>query len=270
VAKDSKLWVVDGASGQTSQFTATSSTTQPGVGVSRNGSVADVWGYGGGNSDPWTITISSLAGVAARTFTLNNLLLSFPNSAAVLNADATRMAYSVNEMASTSNSTRIDRTYVNALPGGALLAVLDNRAEPAFADSGELLVRDGATLHAYNTALVDQGALSISVEQRFGAYSVSPDGRYVAFEDSSRIRVLDRTSGSTWYATDLSPRGHYAPVFSPDGAWIAFLRAGTLALRYLHAIPFAVGVTRTVDDSHAVKGSGGELIDGTGRIGWAR
>lgn len=270
VAKDSRLWVVDGATGSNANFAATSSNTQNGVGVSRNGSIADVWGYDGGNNDPWQLTIRSLAGAVTGDYTLQNALLSFPNSAAVLNADATRLAYSVNEMTSASNSTRIDRTYVNALPGGALLAVLDNRAEPAFADTGELLVRDGSSLHVYNATLVDQGALAISVEQRAGAYSVSPDGRYIAFEDSSRIRVLDRSTGNAWYATDASPRGHYAPVFSPDGAWIAFLRAGSLALRYLHAIPFTAGATTTVTDSHAVKSSAGEIYDGTGRIGWAR
>lgn len=270
VAKDSRLWVVDGATGSNTNFAATSSSTQNGVGVSRNGSIADVWGYDGGNSDPWQLTIRSLAGTVTADYTLQNTLLSFPNSAAVLNADATRVAYSVNEMTSGTNSTRIDRTYVNNLANGNLLAVLDNRAEPAFADTGELLVRNGGSLHVYNTALVDQGALSITVEQRAGAYSVSPDGRYIAFEDSSRIRVLDRNTGSTWYATDASPRGHYAPVFSPDGAYIAFLRAGSLALRYLHAIPFSAGTTTTVTDSHAVKSSAGEIYDGTGRIGWSR
>lgn len=270
VAKDSRLWVVDGATGSNANFTATSSNTQNGVGVSRNGSIADVWGYDGGNNDPWQLTIRSLAGAVINDYSVDNQLLSFPNSAAVLNADATRLAYSVNEMTSGSNSTRIDRTYVYALPSVTSLAVLDNRAEPAFADTGELLARDGAALHVYNASLVDQGALAISVEQRAGAYSVSPNGRYIAFEDSSRIRVLDRNTGNTWYATDASARGHYAPVFSPDGAYIAFLRAGSLALRYLHAIPFAAGVTTTVTDSHAVKSSTGELYDGTGRIGWAR
>ena len=71
--------------------------------------------------------------------------------------------------------------------------------------------------------------LPFVVTTRFGSFGASPDGRYIAYEKGSRLRVYDRSTGADWQATDEFARSHYAPVFSPDGKWLAFLRSGAVA-----------------------------------------
>jgi dipeptidyl aminopeptidase/acylaminoacyl peptidase len=237
--------------------------------VSRNGVIGDVWDYFGG--DTWSIAIRTLNNETLANYTVDSAsLLSFPTSAAALNSSASLLAYSVNEMNSTTDSTRLERTYINNLQTGALVAHLENRAEPVFVDNGELLLRNDDRLHVYNASLQDQGALPITVNKRFGAFTASPDGRYIVYESGSRLRVYDRTTGNHWQATDDFGRSHYAPVFSPDGQWLAFLRAGAVANAYLAIIPFVPNATRTISDTDEVKSPNGNVFAGSGRIGWAR
>jgi Tol biopolymer transport system component len=209
-----------------------------------------------------------MAGAVAVQYTVNGLL-AFPTSAASLSADATKVAYSVNEVTSASNSTRVDRVYVYDLTTGAPLTVLTGAENPVFVDTGELLVRAGNVLHVLDAQFHDQGALPIVVEPRYGAYSASPDGRHIAYENGSRVDGYDRTTGATWHITNLAPRSVGSPVFSPDGQWLALLREGVVALTYAHIIPFTPGLTYVIDDSSEVRSPEGQSYYGLNRIGWS-
>ena len=272
VVKDSSaMAVVDTATGSATATSGSASNSKPGIGVSRNGFVADIRNYTGG--DQWDVAILSLTLATVKTYTVSHLG-GTPTSAVALNVDATRWAYSVNEETSSSNGTRIDRTYVNDLTSGALLARLDGLSEPTFADNGELYVRSADDkLHAFDTSLHDQGALAITVAETFGAYGASPDGRYVAFENGSpvgsQISVLDRTTGTTWIATAAPVLACSVPVFSPDGKFLAFQQAGSSAGHYVHVIAFEPGTTKTIDDGSALR-TNGQLLSCSARFGWAR
>jgi len=271
VKESGGLWVIDAATGSATSAPAASSTYQPGVGVSRSGLIGDVWDYNGGASSTWRIAFRTLAfALTAEWRAGTTALLSTPGSAAVLNAEATRAAYAVNEMTSAANGTRINRTYVNDTASGSLLARIDNFEEPAFLDTGELLLRTGTTLHVFDTQLRSLGALPMVAPTRPGGYAGSPNGRYIAYENGSRISVLDRSTGTSFDAVALSARSASAPVFSPDGAFLAFLREGTLARSYVTVIPFVPGTTRTVSDSDTLTGPGGATYAGLNRIGWSR
>lgn len=269
VVKDSELTVLDAATGRARSFPAAETSSAPGVGVSRSGVIGDVWDYFGPASDSWHVTVRSLAGEQLADYTVGGPL-SFPTSAATLDPTASRLAYSVDEPQSQDgDAERIDRVYVYDLRTGAVLSTVDGRAEPVLTATGELLVRAEDAIHVYDAQYADQGPAGLKVSPRAGAFDVSPDGRYVVAESDFRLRGLDRTTGRTWQVADELHRAHTSPAFSPDGRWLAFLRAGAVASQYLAVIPFVPGRTREVVDGDDLRSPAGDFYGGTGRIGWA-
>lgn len=269
VVKDSALTVIDVATGAARTFPAAETSHAPGVGVSRSGVLGDVWDYFGAGSESWHVTVRDLAGRQLADWTVGGPL-AFPTSAATIDPTATRIAFSVDEpRTADGDAERIDRVYVYDLRTGAVLARIDERAEPLPVATGELLVRAGDALHVYDASFADGGPVGLGVSPRPGAYDVSPDARYVVSEVDFRLQGLDRTTGRTWQVTDEFHRAHTSPAFSPDGRRLALLRAGEVASQYLTVIPFEPGRTHTVTDDDAVRSPAGDIYGGTGRIGWA-
>jgi hypothetical protein len=275
VEDGSSLAVIDLATKLAVTVPSPSTNFDPGLGVSRNGLIADVNSdFGGGD---WRIDIRSLDLNIVNSYAAGSqVLLSSSTSAAALNVDATRIAYSVNEMASEIDDTRIDRTYVYELATGNLLATFDEMSEPVFIDNGELLMRNtDDQLQVTDAGLGVPVALPLFVAPTFGAFSASPDGRYIAYEDStglhSQITVFDRTTGNSWIATSTPILRCVTPVFSPDGKWLAFLLGGSSAGTWLHIIPFEAGATTIIEEYGATEFhiSTGDAVWVSSRYGWS-
>lgn len=201
--------------------------------------------------------------------------LSFQTSAPAFDATAARMALSVNELASPSGLERVDRVLVVDWGAKAVVSVLDGWNEPVWARAtGELIVRDPESrrLRVFGPSLDDRGWLGdFAVIASVGAYDVSPDGRYVVYDDITRLNGFDRQTGATWPVADRISSLR-APTFSPDGRHLAVhaidLVSGTLAFTtYVpHAFPFEPGVTQTVDSArHRLQVP---LANTSGRMGW--
>jgi hypothetical protein len=275
IENSDSLAVIDLATKEVTTAPPPSTNFDPGLGVSRNGRIADV------NSDfgdgEWQIDIRTLDLNIVSTYGAGSqVLLSSSTSAAALNVDATRLAYSVNEMASDIDDTRIDRTYVYDLSTGNLLATFDGMSEPVFIDNGELLMRNAdEQLHVTNAALGTPEALPIHVAPTYGAFSASPDGRYIAYEDlpglTSQITVFDRDTSDSWQATSTQILRCITPVFSPDGKWLAFLLGGSSAGTWVHIIAFEAGVTTPIEEygDTELHISTGEAVWADSRYGWA-
>ena len=224
----------------------------------------------GDASSDFILAFFSLAGVVDSTYRVTRDA-SFQTSAVVFNAAGTRIAFSVDEPASASNSTRIARTVVANWPAGTVITEIDLHEEPFWAGN-ELLVRDPATLRLrlFNSSLVDQGLLgSLQVGQQYGSYCASADGRLVVYQDNSnglRLVGYDRSTGSSWVAAQDSVSETRSPVLSPDGRYLGMLTRGVF-FDLPHVLPFAVGSTVNVDS--AVHEIGAALTNCGGRIGWA-
>jgi WD40-like Beta Propeller Repeat len=199
--------------------------------------------------------------------------LSTQTSAAVFNADGTRVAFSVNEPVSASGGGRIDRVLVLAMPAGTVLASIDGYEEPIWlGTSGELLVRDPSDQAMYLVGANLQSATrlaDLATSTGYGAYDATPDGRYVVYQDSnsqSTIRVYDRNGGARWVAATDSNSDLRSPAVSPDGRYLAVVARDLLTARP-HIVSFGANVTVAVDSSkHALSGSLGEC---RGRMGWS-
>ncbi|HVL01990.1 MAG TPA: hypothetical protein VM553_19370, partial [Dongiaceae bacterium] len=267
--------VLDLATLQTRSIAPPDTNDDPGLGVSRTGVIADV------NSDfgdgAWKIDLRSLDLGILNTYSAGSVdLLSFATSAAALNADATLIAFSVNEMTSTTDDTRIDRIYIANLVTHNYVKTIVGFEEPVFIGTGELLARDdNDRLFVFDANFANPQDLQLEVSPKHGSYSASPDGRYIAYDSSSalhsQITVYDRNTGNSWLATDTAVLGCWAPVFSPDGKWLAFLMSGSSAGTWLHIIPFEPGTTRTITDGDAteVKTATGDAIWVNASYGWA-
>ncbi|WP_425256845.1 hypothetical protein ACPOLB_15210 [Rubrivivax sp. RP6-9] len=240
----------------------------PGVSASAAGLVSTAR-EGDAGSD-FNLGFFRLDGTLATSFSVARDL-AFQTSAVVFSADGTRIAFSVDEPASPSNSTRIARTVVATWPAGSILAEIDLHEDPVWAGN-ELLVRDAATLRLrrFDTNLVDQGLLgTVQVGQQYGSCTASADGRFVAWQDNAsprRIQALDRSTGGSWTAVQDDVSDTRSPVFSPDARHLALLTRGVF-FDVPHVLPFATGSTVTVDS--AVHELGGALTNCGGRIGWA-
>ena len=240
----------------------------PGVSASLAGLISTAR-EGGAGSD-FNLGFFALDGTLASSFSVTRDL-AFQTSAVVFSADGTRIAFSVDEPASASNSTRIARTVVATWPAGSILAEIDLHEDPVWSGN-ELLVRDAATLRLrrFNSNLVDQGLLgTVQVGQQYGSCAASADGRFVAWQDNAnprRIVALDRSTGSSWTAAQDDISDTRSPVFSPDGRHLALLTRGVF-FDVPHVLPFAAGSTVTVDS--AVHELSGALTNCGGRIGWA-
>lgn len=192
----------------------------------------------------------------------------FQTSAAMFNADATRLAISLDEPVSDLDNTRIARTLVVDWPGGALLATFDGAEEPVWAGrSGDLILRDpgSGALFVTGPALGAPRALGLNVTRLIGGYSVAPDGETVVHDDGDRVLAFNRRTGASWVAARHATSSTHAPVVSPDGRYLALLaRANQVYVP--HVVPFEPGLTVVV--TAAANGLSTQLVDCAGRIGW--
>jgi hypothetical protein len=197
-------------------------------------------------------------------------------SAVMFDGTGTRIALSVNEPTSDLIDARIDRTLILEWPSLSTLAFIDGFEEPVWArNSGELLVREpeSGRLRVVGPALDDRGWLAdVVVAPSIGAYDVSPDGRFVVFDDQERLVGYDRQQGERWIVADRISSLR-SPCFSPDGRHLAMHALDmTSANPYFttytpHVVPFVRAATVTVDS--ALHGLASNLVETSGRIGWA-
>jgi WD40-like Beta Propeller Repeat len=241
-----------------------SSASRVGVGASRAGTVGLVVNENARVS--WEILLlNAKTGAEIRRITIERPF-ALANSAVSVNADATRIAFSVNEPNSDSDNTRVDRTLVADL--ATLNATrLEGVTDPVFMGS-ELLVRSGERLRVLNANLDDQGDLGVPTTNRIGAASPSSDGRYIAYERENQVWVLDRQNSQTWQATD-GVLSKFAPTFSPDGRHLAMISSTAQAMgEFVFVIPFAPNTTTAVTNAQSVKTPAGNSVQGSGRIAW--
>ncbi len=145
----------------------------------------------------------------------------FQTSAAVYNADASRIAFSVDEPRSGSDNTRIARTLVIELAGGTVVKALDGYSEPMRAGAGD---ESTDALRLFDAKYNDQGALGgLVISKSFGGYDISADGRYALYSDGPQLRAYDRDSGDQWVAANDPTSSPDSPVLSPDGRFLAFI-----------------------------------------------
>jgi Tol biopolymer transport system component len=259
-----ELQVFNAATRALTVYPSSSSRLRVGVGASRAGVVGLVV-----NEDArvsWDILLlNAKTGTEVRRITISRPFAT-ATSAVSVNADATRIAFSVNEPASDSDNTRVDRTLVADL--ATLNATrLEGVTDPVFMGS-ELLVRSGERLRVLNASLDDQGDLGVPTTNRIGAASPSSDGRYVAYEREDQIWVRDRQNGQTWQATE-GVLSKFAPVFSPDGRHLAMISSTAQAMgEFVFVIPFAPNTTTAVTNAQSVKTPAGDSVQGSGRIAW--
>lgn len=238
----------------------------PGVAVSAGGLVTVARN---GNNNGFGFATYGLDGVLRNSYVINRPF-AFQLSAVVFNPAGNRMAVALDEETSTTNNTRIAKTLVAEWPSGNVIAVLDFYEEPNWAGpNGELMVRDSrdGSLRLFSATLVDQGRIgSLVVDETVGAYTVSPDGRYVVWEDANLLRAYDRTAGTQWVAAEDATSDLHAPVVSPDGGWVA-VHARDLINWDPHVFRFTPGSKVTVDSAvHSLEAG---LADTAGRMGWA-
>jgi hypothetical protein len=242
----------------------------PGMAVSRNRQITSA--IEGDDSTYFDIGIFGVDGRLGTTLRVRRELCT-QTSAAVFNADGTRVAFSVNEPASPSGGGRVDRVLVLAMPAGTVVASLQGYEEPIWlGSSGELLVRSPVNQALYVVDANLQGATrlaDLSTSEGYGAYDATQDGRYIVYEDASSqgtMRVYDRNGGARWVAATDVNSSLRNPAVSPDGRFLAVVARDLLTARP-HIISFAPNTTVAVNSAtHALAGSIGEL---RGRIGWA-
>jgi Tol biopolymer transport system component len=258
-----ELQVFNAATGALTIYPVSSSVQNVGVGASRAGVVGLVVNEDDRGS--WEILLlNAKTGAEIRRIPINRAFAS-ANSAVSVNADATRVAFSVNEPNSSTDDTRVDRTFVADVVS-ANAARIEGVADPVFMGS-ELLVRKGDRLRVLNANLDDQGDLGVSTTGRNGAASPSSDGRYIAYERASQLWVLDRQNGRTWQATDQI-RDKFGPAFSPDGCHLAMLGGADFQGVFVFVIPFAPNTVTAVTDAQIIKSTSGSSVQGSGRIAW--
>jgi WD40 repeat protein len=210
-----------------------------------------------GDNQSFSFATFDLAGQRTGLYELRREL-AFQTSVLAFNAQGSRIAFSLNEIASPSDDTRVDRTWVAEWPSGNLLRVLEGWEDPVWAGPGdELIVRhpESNQLRLFDAALQDQGWIADLVAQPdTGSFAVSPDGRYIVLEDGPRIRVYDRTNGARWVATERISNV-FSPCFSPDGRFLAVhaidLTTATVDFftRVPHIVPFVPGTTIAMDEN---------------------
>ena len=255
-----------GVQAETSFDPGLSPFVDPGVGVSRTGLVS-VARQGQSNRN-FSVAFFGRDGKLSVSYLVEREF-SFQTSAAVFNADATRVAFSVDEPASVTDTTRIARTLIASLPDGVIFAAVDGYQEPVWATgTGELIVRNSQTntLRVFDANLADKGLVAgLVINQLIGGYDVSADGRYLVHDGGGRILAFDRSNGTSWVAATDGTSSLRSPTVSPDGRFLAMLARDLL--NYVpHVVPFAAGSTVAVDSAvHALDNT---LADCRGRIGW--
>lgn len=242
-----------------------------GVSVAPDGTIAVMLA---GDNQSFGFATFDLAGRRTGLVTLQREL-AFQTSVLAFDASGTRVAFSVNELTSPTDATRIDRTYVHRWPDGALLAVLPGWQDPVWAGAtGELVLRqpDSNRLRLFDAALQDQGWLAGLVAQPdTGSFTLSPDGRYVVLEDGSRLLAHDRQTGTRWVAAERIS-AVFSPTFAPDGRTVAVhaidlaTATPTFFTRVPHLVPFVPGTTVALDITIPRVDDG--IVFTADRMGW--
>ncbi len=258
------LEILNASTGESSVIASTSTGLRVGVSGSNSSVICDA--FDEDSSGSWKVQlIEAKTRAVRRTIALEREFASL-TSAVSINADATRIAFSVNEPDSSSNNTRVDRSFVGDLTTLELTRI-EGVSNPVFVGS-ELMVRLGERLRMLNANLDDMGDLGVTVTDRSGGpASASTDGRYIAYDRDNQIWVLDRQTQRTWQAT-TELRGTRGAVFSPDGRHLAMLRGGSTAGVYVHVVPFVPEATYEVTDANQLRNAAGSFISGSGSLAW--
>lgn len=140
---------------------------------------------------------------------------------------------------------------------------------PAWSPDGQEVAfmryaQDSCTLLAASVATQTLRTLASCTNNHIPDLAWSPDGRWLAYSTYTqphgphRIVLLDAASGSKRLLTapPISRYGDYAPVFSPDGASVAFTRMAFEEANDLYVIPLGGGeAKRLTHQNRLVEGA---------------
>ncbi len=246
-------------------FAVLPSDIQTGVTASAAGLIADQNSYRGVNSR-WRVSLRSASdGNTVSEYQVPRAS-SLPIGVAAISADGARLAIALSEPARPDGGGFVDRVMVVDLASGNT-TMIDSAAEAVWLGSGELLVRNKDRVRVLSASLANLGELPFVVNSRDAAMSGSPDGRFIVYESNGQIRGYDRQERRSWVAA-TSTRTLYAPVISPDGAWLAVLRGARSSGLFVHVVPFAAGSTAQVNDADSLFSSDGKALPGDERFAW--
>lgn len=197
-------------------------------------------------------------------------LLSKISSAITMAGDGKRIAFSVEEKMSEFDNRRIKRSVILNIESETIVAQLDNFESPVWIHkSGELVARQigTGTLHLFDSNFMDKGAIgSFTVSSRIASYDISPDGRFIIWEDGNKIYAVDRNTDEQWIAVEDRSNAVYAPLFAPNGRLLVL--HGKKAEAYVpQVVPFVQGNTVNLEpDIHAITNN--NVTATFGRMGW--
>lgn len=246
-------------------FAVLPSDIQTGVTASVAGLIADQNNYRGVNAR-WRVSLRSAAdGQVVRDYEVPHAS-SLPIGVAAISADGARLAIALSEPARPDGGGFLDRVLVVELASGKT-TMIDAAAEAVWLGNGELLVRNKNRIRVLSASLESLGELPFTANSRDASMSGSPDGRLIVYESNGQIRGYDRDEHKGWVAA-RSTRTLYAPVISPDGAWLAVLRGARSSGLFVHVVPFAAGSTAPVSDADSLFSRDGKALPGDERFAW--
>jgi Tol biopolymer transport system component len=123
---------------------------------------------------------------------------------------------------------------------------------PIWTPGGDGVIFDSTQGGGLHRSTLSDGSLELLLRDPahvMSPVSVSPDGRFLAFERSEDyvsfdVAMLDRDGGGAAADVVATPFRESAPMFSPDGRWLAFVSNETGADEvYVQAFPGASGKT---------------------------
>ncbi len=239
-----------------------------GIGASRTGQLVTAQ-KGDREGQDFFIAIYNSAGQQVRRIPIKRFFSKI-TSAFNFSPDEKKLAFSVDEKVSQTNSQRIKRVLILNLEHESVAAQIDDFEFPIWIqNSGELVARQvrSGQIHLFDLDLMNTGPVgSFAVLNRIASYDVSSDGRFIVWEDKQLIYALDRSSGVKWTAVEDRHNVVYAPLFAPNGRLLA-LHAKNGDAYSPHIVPFVVGNTVNLESAiHALNNN--SITDSFGRMGW--